>query len=127
MIRLPKTAKVLVQPVHFNFFFLFILVRKKVAVNNKKNTVDFSVFKDNKEKECFLKQLIEEQLSLAKLFTNLIGNIKNLLNDLEILMDAVSQSNIPKKISDKLNDKIKIPEFMIIFEPVMDENFDLLF
>ena len=42
-------------------------------------------------------------------------------------MDAVSQSNIPKKISDQLNGKIKIPEFMIIFEPVMDENFDLLF
>ena len=42
-------------------------------------------------------------------------------------MDMVSKLNIPKKLSDKLHGEITIPEFIVIFGSVMDENFDLLF
>ena len=41
-------------------------------------------------------------------------------------MNAIYKSSVPKKLTDKLNGEITIPEF-IIFKSVMDEKFDLLF
>ena len=42
-------------------------------------------------------------------------------------MNAIYKSSVPKKLTDKLNGEITIPEFIIIFKSVMDEKFDLLF
>ena len=49
------------------------------------------------------------------------------IRDHEILMNAIYKSSVPKKLTDKLNGEITIPEFIIIFKSVMDEKFDLLF
>ena len=42
-------------------------------------------------------------------------------------MNAIYKSSVPKKLTDKLNGEITIPEFIIIFKSVMDEKFVLFF